>query len=348
MAVIKRIFQVVGTIIEIAVLYLLAVALLPGLSVPQQMVKPRKRDHPDDSPGDTEREDVAFLVDGSTLNGWLYLPEDRSNPAACVVMGHGMGGTKDAGLSAYAERFRDAGYAVLVFDYRYFGESDGEPRQLLSIPDQLSDWAAAITYARSRAEIDPERLALWGTSLSGGHVVVAAARDGRVACVSAQCPAMDGRAGAMKAIHPGGISNGLKLVMHGQRDLVRSWLHLSPHKIPIVGEPGSVALLSSEDAMKGYATLVSEGFVNEVCARIAIRIDKYRPITYAKDLCCPLLTQICDNDTLVPNDAAEEVANILGAKAEVKRYPIGHFDIYTGDGFEQGVGAQIAFFGKHL
>ena len=82
--------------------------------------------------------------------------------------------------------------------------------------------------------------------------------------------------------------------MHAQRDLVRSWLGLSPHKLPIVGQPGTVALMTTPDAYAAFAELAPAGFVNEACARIAVRGDKYRPITYASRVRCPVLLQICD------------------------------------------------------
>lgn len=263
-------------------------------------------------------------------------------------MGHGFGGTKDMGLAAYALRFQAAGYAVLVFDYRYFGESSGEPRQLIWIPDQLEDWAAAIEFSRSRKEIHTEKIALWGTSMSGGHVIVSAARDHKIACVAAQCPGLDGRETALIAFKRHGIGHGLKMLFHGQRDIVRSWLGLSPHKIPIFGKPDTVACLTTPDAFDAAEKLVQAGFVNEVCARINIRGDKYRPVKHAANVRCPVLLQICDNDALVPPHTTGESIQRLGQKATVVHYPIGHFDIYFGDNFEKAVGDQLAFFNQHL
>ena len=71
-------------------------------------------------------------------------------------------------LDAYAERFCAAGYACLVFDYRNFGDSEGQPRQLLDIGMQLADWAAAMAYAQTPGAIDQKRIGLWGTSFGGG------------------------------------------------------------------------------------------------------------------------------------------------------------------------------------
>jgi fermentation-respiration switch protein FrsA (DUF1100 family) len=348
MAILMIALQVLGILVGIFVLYLLIVALVPGLSAPEQRLERPKPAKGVGSKPSRSRRDVTLEVKGTSVSAWLFLPEDLSAPVPCIIMGHGFGGTKDMGLETYAVRFQEAGFAVLVFDYRHFGESDGEPRQLAWIPYQLQDYAAAIAYARGLEEIDAARIALWGTSASGGHVIVVAARDKDVACVVAQCPGLDGRAAVLEVYRKVGIRNGLRIVMHGQRDLVRSWLGLSPHKIPIVGRPGSIACLPVQDAYEGYGTIAPEDFVNEVCARITIRGDKYRPVTKARKVRCPVLIQVCEHDNLTPISAVEETAKRLGGFAEVKRYPIGHFDIYVGDDFERSVSDQLEFFRRHL
>jgi pimeloyl-ACP methyl ester carboxylesterase len=263
-------------------------------------------------------------------------------------MGHGFGGTKDMGLESYAIRFLEAGFAVLIFDYRHFGESEGEPRQLLWIPYQLEDWSSAITYARGLKQIDPAKIALWGTSLSGGHVIATAAKDNQIACVVAQCPGLDGRASGEMFFDRVGIGHLLRMAMHGQRDYLRSLLGLSPHKIPIVGKPGTIACLTTPDAYDHFRKSVPASYINEVCARIFIRGDKYRPVKQAQNVRCPVLLQICENDTLIPISAAEETERQLGKYAETIYYPIGHFDIYIGANFEKAVNDQVLFFKKHL
>ena len=348
MAILMGILQVLGIIVGLFVLYLLIVALVPGLSVPAQPLEKTKPTSEPDAQRYLLRRDVSFEVEGTSVSAWLFLPEDLSAPVPCIIMGNGFGGTKDMGLESYAVRFQEAGFAVLVFDYRHFGDSDGEPRQLAWIPYQLQDYSAAIEYARGLEEIDPARIALWGTSFSGGHVVVIAARDENIACVVAQCPGLDGRASVIMGRKMVGIGHGLRLIMHGQRDLVRSWFGLSPDKVPIVGKPGSMACMTAPDVYEAYARLAPAGFVNEVCARIVIRGDKYRPVTKARNVRCPVLIQICEHDNLTPISAAEETARRLGDLAEVKRYPIGHFDIYVGDDFERSVSDQLEFLRKHL
>src|SRR5271168_1799774 len=122
--------------------------------------------------------------------GDAFAGEDGRRP--CVVLAHGLGGTVDSGLLPFAERFAAAGLDALAFDYRYFGASDGEPRQLVSIPHQLEDYAAAIAFARGLPAVDPDRIVVWGTSFSGGHVVAVAVADRRVAAAISQVPSMDG------------------------------------------------------------------------------------------------------------------------------------------------------------
>lgn len=130
----------------------------------------------------THREDVQFPSDGDLISAWLYRPAG-GGPAPLLVMAHGLGGVRSMRLDAYAERFGAAGYACLVFDYRNFGDSEGRPRQVLDIGMQLADWAAAVAYARTLPGIDPDRIALWGTSFAGGHVIATAARLPGIAAV---------------------------------------------------------------------------------------------------------------------------------------------------------------------
>ena len=137
------------------------------------------------------RTDSPFRSDGLECAAWLYTPEGEG-PHPCVVMAHGFSAVREQRLDAYAERFAAAGMAVLVFDYRHFGASQGEPRQLLSIARQLADWRAAVAHARNLPDVDARRVAVWGSSFSGGHVVAVAAGDPAIAAVVSQAPFTDG------------------------------------------------------------------------------------------------------------------------------------------------------------
>src|SRR5512134_341413 len=177
------------------------------------------------------RSEITFTSSGQRCAAWLYVPDGATEPLPCVVMAHGFGGTRSDGLPAFAERFVGAGLAALVFDYRHFGDSEGEPRQLIDIAKQLEDWTAAIAYARTRPEVDGARIALWGSSFSGGHVVPTAVRDGQVRAVVSQGPFADGP----RQVASFSPALNLKVTFHALRDQLRALFRRPPHYVPIVG-----------------------------------------------------------------------------------------------------------------
>jgi dienelactone hydrolase len=299
---------------------------------------------------DHERSDVAFDSAGLRCAAWLYRPiaaavQGSVASTPCVVMAHGWTGVREQRLDAYAERFAAAGLAVLVFDYRHFGESEGEPRELMSIRRQLEDWAAAIAYARALPGIDAERIALWGTSFSGGHVLAMAQRDHRVAAVVAQTPFIDGA----KLLAFIGPRRALMLTREGLRDGLRALMRRPPHMIDAVGPPGSVAAMTSPDAEPGFRALDPEASTwrNRGTARVLLFVGNYRPGTKVGRISCPVLYCVADDDAVTPAKPALDAAERT-PRAEVKRYPIGHFDIYVGAGFERAIADQVEFFVRTL
>ncbi len=340
----------IGALVGIVILYLIIVIFAPGFRVPEQplpVTETAMREPRAEAP--TSRTEVRFDVDRVSVSAWLYMPEDLSAPVPCVVMNQGFGGTKDIALEPYALHFQQAGLAALSYDYRHFGESEGEPRQLFSIPQQLEDCSAAVEYVRGLADIDPERIALWGTSAGGGYGLVLAAGDKRIACVSAQCSAFDSDEDGKAALEREGLGFFLRLFVHAQRDKGRSRFGLSPHRIPIVGRPGTTAMLTAPGALEGYARLAGAGFVNQVCARVLLTAHgSSNPIDHAKDVECPVLLQVCEEDTLVSMGSALRAAEMLGEQAILKRYPIGHFEIYTGEDFETAIRDQLEFLTRYL
>lgn len=291
-----------------------------------------------------KRLDVCFPSNGDACAAWLYLP-DREPPHPCVVMAHGLGGIKEAGLEAFAERFTAAGLSCLVFDYRHFGQSGGEPRQLLEIARQRADWRAAIGYARSRADLDEKRIALWGTSFAGGHVIEAAAGDERIAAVVAQVPLVDGGAG-VRAVP---ARQSLRLMAAAARDELRRLRHRAPFLVDIAGVPGALAMVTTPDALEGQRVLAPAdvAWPEKVAARIVPRIGLWRPGRQAAKLGCPLLVCVCEDDTITPPSPAITAARRAPA-GELRSYPGGHYAIYAGAVFEQAVADQVAFLTHHL
>ena len=295
--------------------------------------------------------EITFLSDGVRCGAW-HLPATTSAHTAdglrpCVVMAHGFGGTRDTGLLAYAEGFAAAGLDVLLFDYRGFGTSDGATRQRVSYRHQRADYHAAIAAARALPGVDPERIVLWGTSYSGGHVVPVAVADGRIAAILALTPAMDGLA-ALAAIARAHPTTLLALVGHGVRDAIRALLRRSPHHLPIVGTPGSTAMITAAGAIEGYQALAGPTWRNEVCARAALEVGFNRPTRAAAQLRTPMLVQVGDNDRVAPPAAARSAATKAGSYAEVRTYPLDHFDVYEGFWQQRILDDQLDFLTRQL
>lgn len=290
------------------------------------------------------RSDLEFESGGTRCAAWLYQPSSAA-ASPCVVMAHGFSAVREQRLDANAERFASAGLAVLLFDYRHFGASGGEPRQLLSIRRQLQDWEAAISTARRLPGIDASRIALFGSSFGGGHVQTLAARDAGIAAAIAQAPFCDG----LRNLPALGLGHALRLTVAGLRDAVGSILGLEPYRIPAVGAPGSLAAMTTPDAVSGFANMnpAVSTWRNEVCARIALSIGAYRPGAKAAGIRCPILYTIAEDDVVTPARFAHDAAR-RAPHAEVKTYPCGHFDVYLPPLWDKVVGDQVEFLVRHL
>ena len=288
----------------------------------------------------SEKREMRFVSGGQSCRGDLYLPQGEG-PFLTLVMGHGFGLTKECGLDPFRDAFLAAGYAVFLFDYRHFGESEGMPRQVLMPNREVADWQAALACVRKIPEVDNQKIVLWGTSFAGGLVSVVAGRE-PVAGIISQCPMMDGLASVLGVIGYAGLGQGLKMTGLGLLDLAASAVGMGPKLLPSAGRPGELAAMSSADSWDGYTALMPDHVPNEVAARIALVLPMFRPVASASKVTCPALILICETDTVAPASAAEKAAAAM-SKATVKRYPVGHFDIYQGDARDISIQDQLAF-----
>lgn len=267
----------------------------------------------------------------------------------CVVMAHGLGGTRDTGLSGFAEAFAGAGLDVLLFDYRGFGDSGGSPRQHVSYRAQRDDYRAAIAAARQLPGVDRERIVLWGTSYSAGHVLPVGVADGHIAAAISMTPAMDGAAALLTLLRRSGPLPLLRLTAHGIRDAIGSLFGRRPHVVALAGAPGSVAFLDAPGALEGCLATAGPTWRNEICARAALEVAMNRPTTSARKVTFPLLVQIGDADQTVPASAAVRAARKAGSHATTRHYPLDHFDVYDGGPFhEQVLADQVTFLHDQL
>ena len=290
------------------------------------------------------RFDVSFSSGDDRCAAWLYLPTGVTSPLV-VILGHGLGATREMRLDAFAERFAQAGIAALAFTYRHFGDSGGQPRQLLSIKRQLADWDAAIAWVKNRPDVDGSRIAVWGSSFGGGHAITVASRHPELRAAVAQCPFTDGLASAL-ALGPAGTLKTLPVVAWDFASMV---LRRPPAMIPLAGPPGSVALMNAPDALPGYEALLppETTFRNEVAARFAPTGTTYRPGRAAKRVKFPILFCVSNTDSVTPPAQTLRYAR-TAPRGEIKRYDAGHFDFYLGEPFEALVRDQVEFLTRHL
>ena len=289
--------------------------------------------------------DSDFKSQGVRCAGTLMLPM-AEEPAPVIVMAHGFGGIRAAGLYAFAQRFIEAGHAVYMFDYRSFGDSDGMPRHWISPRRHLQDWSAAIAHVRTLPGIDSSRMVLWGTSFSGGHVIETAARDQGIHAVIAQVPHVSGIAVLRQT--PALVL--LRLSLAAMLDQCSRLLGLR-HYSPIVGHPGEAAALTTAECWDGYARLLPHGakWENKVLSRIFMEIPFYNPIRAAGQVRAPALIVAGRQDTVTPASAACAAAMRI-PDCEFHLLDGNHFELHLGGeaAGAQNIALQLAFLKKHL
>jgi pimeloyl-ACP methyl ester carboxylesterase len=263
-------------------------------------------------------------------------------------MAHGFGAVRAMRLDAYAERFAQAGFAVLLFDYRGFGDSDGEPRRVLSVPMQQQVCRAAVAEARTLPGVDTSRVIAWGTSFAGGHVLHLAAEDHDLAAVVAQVPHVSGPA----AVRSVPVRVSVRLIVAGLRDAIGAVFGRSPHRVPAVGRPGEIAMMTAPDAWPLARRLAAADLPrfdreNSVAARIALWMATYSPGRRANRITAPTLVQIALKDIVTPVKVAKKTAARIPG-AEVKTYDCSHFEPYLDPYFDHVVGDQIDFLTRTL
>jgi len=292
-----------------------------------------------------DHEEIEFESQGEACAAWLFGRGDADDPVPIVVMAHGFTATRRESLEQFARRFAAAGLATLAFDYRGFGESDGAERQVLSIDRQLEDVAAALEFARSLEGIDPTRVALWGSSFGGGLALETAARDHSLTCAVAQVPFAQGPS-LLGAVPP---ANAMRLTARAVADIRARRSGADRIMIPAAGPPGTLAAMTSEDALPGFEAIKAPDSLhqNRVAAAIAVEALLWRPGSKAGRIECPLLVQVATEDLDTPPAPAARAA-ARAPRGELRRYDCGHFDVYLEPWFDRVADDQVEFLTRHL
>ncbi|KAH7082478.1 DltD N-terminal domain protein [Paraphoma chrysanthemicola] len=302
------------------------------------------------------RENIEFKTkDGVTLRGWFYTPEtavQNSAPLPCIVMIHGFSAVKEMGLDSFARYFvAKLPISCIVYDHRGFGASDtreGQPRQEAIPTEQIDDVSDAVSYAQSRKDVDEERIAVWGNSYGGGHVVSVAAKDRRVKAVLAQVPFISGS--RMLARHKPEVGNMLNDLFSQDR-LARAE-GKAPAVIPSTSlDPSVVSVLSTPDAYEYFTTWGKKSpFKNEVTLRSFEHLTRYEPYdVFPKVSPTPFLLTVGGGDMVTPPEFALSAFEQAGEPKELHVLEsCGHFEANSGEQFEKNVEKQIDFLKRKL
>ena len=295
------------------------------------------------------RTDVEFDAEGTMLRGWLYRP-DGDDVIPGVVMAHGFSAVKEMYLDAFAEVFAEAGLACLVFDNRNFGASDGEPRYEIDPWAQVRDYRHAISYMQTQPGIDRDRIGVWGSSYSGGHVIVLGAIDKRIKAVVSQVPLISGFKNVQRLVRSDFLP-GLRAALDADREA--RFAGKDPGMIPVVAEdplaPSSLPTPYSWQWFTETGNTRAPSWRNEVTLRTLEFLMEYEPGSYIDRVSpTPLLLVVAAGDVLTPADLALEAYEQAREPKKLVILPGGHFGAYTGPDFELSSGAARDWLVQHL
>ena len=283
------------------------------------------------------RLDIDFYSEGTRCSAWFYLPEtDKKCPI--IVMAHGLGGTRELRLYEYAERFAENGYACFLFDYRNYGASDGNKRQLINVKMQLKDWNNAIEFVKKDIRVNGDKLLLFGSSFSGGHVTWLSAHRNDILGAIAQCPYTD----TMATIKEVGLCYILKRAPFVVADLLTCLTGYHPVMLKLSTYKGELAFMEADE--KTTKDFVGNAkFINKAPARTLLEFLKYSPGKYFNKITTPIFVAVCTKDDLAPADKTITLAKKC-KNSTYKTFDCGHFEIYCNEFFEEAINDYIVFF----
>jgi len=294
------------------------------------------------------KQDVRFPAEGGIeLSAWLFTPERGGGRLPAITMAHGYAGTKYHGIERMAQSFADAGFVVLLHDHRGFGDSGGEPRQDINPWQQIADWRRAISYLQDRADVDADRIGLWGTSYAGGHAIVLGATDRRLKAVVAQVPTTDGYASGLRRVAPEAVAELEARFAADERAQLRGEPPVT--QMIVSSDAGKPSSYKSAEAVSFYLRPLPDGvWENKVTVRSTRWARMYAPGDFIERVSpTPLLMVVSDHDQITNADLALKAYQRALEPKRLVMLKGGHFDPYLGQ-FETASRAAIDWFKAHL
>lgn len=279
------------------------------------------------------RHDISFTSGGLTCRGWFYEPKNPGGPAPAILMTHGFAAVKEQGLAEFAEGFAAAGFAALVFDYRYLGASDGAERGRIVAQEQHDDLRAALGFLSMRPGVDSNRIGIWGASFSGGHSLFLGALDPRVKAVVAMVPALDN---AHSIIATGGRDRLSALLPRlAAEHAMRNQGAASP-RIPVVAPQGQPCVFPTPDSYEWFmrSRTCAPNWMDTTTAESIARMLEYQPAGFI-DLIAPKPLLILANvkDAIVPIEQVRAAFARAGEPKKLVEFEGGHYDFFPSGRF---------------
>ena len=286
-----------------------------------------------------------FTVKKQRIQAYFHQPNVTTNQRLpIIVMANGYGMEWQFGTDKFINAFTQSGIATLNFDYRHFGESEGQPRQLVDIPGQQEDLLTAIEHAKAQPWVDPSRIIVWGSSLGGGHAISVVAQSPSICAMVAQVPHCCSRA-AFKTVT---LTNLWKGMSRAIVDAARSLFAAQPLLIPILSEPENYGVMNYPGWLQSYTLLAknSQTWKNTMPARSLLKGGDYRPIQVAESIQCPSLIVAAVDDAGVSIESVKETAQRI-TQCELKMIEGDHFGVYYGEPISDVIETELTFIKRH-
>lgn len=292
---------------------------------------------------------IEFRSAGLRCRGIKYVPTGLSptEKRPCIVLAHGFSAVKEMYFTDYAQAFARAGFVAIVFDYRYLGESEGEPRGQIFPWEQIEDFRNAITFAQMQPEVKPDKIGVFGSSYSGGHVICLGALDRRVKAVACQVPLVDGWTN-FQAIVPRAAGAGF--LKYLEADRIERYKTGKVNYLPVVAADNN-AVLNTADSFTWFTETHKKRaprWENRVTVESVEKFIEYSPAVFMGRVSpTPFLMMVAQDDILTPTDLAINAFEAVREPKKLVILPGGHFDAYV-NGFAQSSGNAIAWYEQWL
>lgn len=287
---------------------------------------------------------LFFNSCGLQCEAGLFFPQSPEIKAT-IILAQGFGALWQFGTNNAINNYVDQGYAVLAFNYRGFGLSEGKPRQIINPHQQIEDWHNAIDYCLSIPELTNKKIVLWGSSFSGGHVLTVTANNPKVSAVLAQVPHCSSRS-AFKHV---GLKKSASGMFHAFIDKLHSAFG-KIHHIAIVDKPNKPAGLNYPGWADSYLSMIDNKmpWENKLPARSLLTAGNYNPIDTADKISCPVFIAYGEHDQgILVTDVEATIDKIQ--QCESWRFAGDHFEAYDGGSVNREViDRQLSFLNANI